>query len=561
MKLNWIAGWVLGIMPMLFAAQRETVVELKGFRHQTFAEAGLTVRQAVDVTIDAQGAADPQNREILATAWILDATTRKTVWRLTDGEPKRHWDIAVDDQIHLAPGSYEVYFGVTPRPSLIYLKKNANDFFSRLFDGRSSSNWRRNAEDWGVTLRIDPDQARFVSQTDITQNAGQGIALIGLGDDAFRQTGFKVTKPTRIRIYAVGEGSSGEMYDYGSIQNADTGERIWEMSYGRTQWAGGASKNRRADEEILLTVGSYRLSFVTDDSHSSAGWNQLMPEDPHFWGVTLWPLEGGELLPEQTTQDDRLIVQINRVGNDESLCKGFTLTHPTRVRVRCLGEMARKKYFADYGWIVNARTRERVWDLASSDFTHAGGGKKNQMFDGVIRLDAGDYQVCYQTDDSHAYGSWNTAPPYDPNAWGITLWGVGDDFQQSWITPFQSGKDDSVLVQIIRVGDDARRRARFVLDKSTTVRIYALGEGSDGEMFDYGWIEDEDGDTVWRMRYEDTRHAGGADKNRLVNTVITLKPSEYRVYYKTDGSHSYEDWNDDPPDDAAYWGITIRKEK
>ncbi|MCK4754842.1 MAG: hypothetical protein KAS58_06385, partial [Calditrichia bacterium] len=90
------------------------------------------------------------------------------------------------------------------------------------------------------------------------------------------------------------------------------------------------------------------------------------------------------------------------------------------------------------------------------------------------------------------------------------------------------------------------------------VRIYALGEGDRDEMYDYAWIEDYNTDrTVWKMRYRDTRKAGGASKNRLFDGTIRLKRGTYVVYYVSDDSHSYSEWNKDPPRDRTSWGITI----
>ncbi|MFQ5770315.1 MAG: hypothetical protein ACE5HX_07250, partial [bacterium] len=85
-----------------------------------------------------------------------------------------------------------------------------------------------------------------------------------------------------------------------------------------------------------------------------------------------------------------------------------------------------------------------------------------------------------------------------------------------------------------------------------------IGEGTDGRMFDYGWIEDaEQRKVVWEMTYRKTNHAGGAKKNRLFDDTIFLKKGEYIVYYETDDSHSYNDWNSAPPYDPVNWGITV----
>ena len=76
-------------------------------------------------------------------------------------------------------------------------------------------------------------------------------------------------------------------------------------------------------------------------------------------------------------------------------------------------------------------------------------------------------------------------------------------------------------------------------------------------MFDYGWIEDGGGRRVWEMKYDETDPAGGADKNRIFDGVITLPAGAYVLRYRSDGSHSYNDWNDDPPDDPESWGIAV----
>ena len=183
------------------------------------------------------------------------------------------------------------------------------------------------------------------------------------------------------------------------------------------------------------------------------------------------------------------------------------------------------------------------------------------MFDGVITLQPGNYEVFYVTDGSHAYRRWNSGPPFDPESWGITLWGVGDEFDPESVKPYREEEDTHILVQIIRVGDRQRIRRRFQLDESVRVRVYAIGEGDDDEMYDYGWIEDERGRRVWRMEYWDTEHAGGAIKNRLINEVISLREGEYTVRFRSDGSHSFDDWNDTPPRDPDHWGITVRLEK
>jgi CubicO group peptidase (beta-lactamase class C family) len=113
------------------------------------------------------------------------------------------------------------------------------------------------------------------------------------------------------------------------------------------------------------------------------------------------------------------------------------------------------------------------------------------------------------------------------------------------------------VAQIVRVADDADKTAEFVLAEGASVRVFAIGEAADGHMFDRGWIEDAaTGQPVWEMKEAQTTHAGGAGKNRLIDTVLTLPAGRYRLRYKSDDSHSFDNWNALPPD-INFWGIAV----
>jgi hypothetical protein len=96
------------------------------------------------------------------------------------------------------------------------------------------------------------------------------------------------------------------------------------------------------------------------------------------------------------------------------------------------------------------------------------------------------------------------------------------------------------------------------MDRDGAVRIYALGEGSGDEMFDYAWIADsESGRRVWEMKFEDTEHAGGAEKNRVFDGTIRLARGDYELVYRSDDSHSFGEWNAPAPRDFTNWGVTL----
>lgn len=544
------------------------VFEIRDFRRKDWIEQGFVLRDKVTLHIEARGASDRWGDEMLAYGWILESNSRDIVWSMADSdnfERSRDFNRRVDESIDLPAGKYELYYAVSPRGAWERNYRDFGDFLEDLFDGFRGSKWRRDARDWGIELAVNDSDEADIELIDIQDEDDAIVQIAPTGDDEFEKIGFSLTRRTKLRVYAIGEGDDDEMYDYGWIVDGKTRKTIWEMDYRSTRRAGGAEKNRILDEEITLPAGDYMVYYVTDGSHSYEDWNSLPPYDMRFWGITLWGVERGfrresVVTPYEPEEDRRIIVDISRVGNDFFEKEGFTLKKRMKVRVLCLGEMGSGRRFVDYGGILDAHTREPVWEMTRRNTQSAGGGKKNRMFDGVIDLDAGDYEVFYLSDGSHAYRRWNVSPPYDPEAWGITLWGV-EDFSDNDVESYREREDPNVLVQMIRLGDHEKIRRRFTLDETTDIRIYAIGEGDDDEMYDYGWIENDRGREVWEMEYWDTEHAGGARKNRYVNDVITLRPGEYTVRFITDGSHSFEDWNAAIPRDPDHWGITVRIEK
>ncbi|HBY99686.1 MAG TPA: hypothetical protein DEO84_00045, partial [candidate division Zixibacteria bacterium] len=233
-----------------------------------------------------------------------------------------------------------------------------------------------------------------------------------------------------------------------------------------------------------------------------------------------------------------------------------------QIRIVCMGEWSGE--FADYGWIEDAASGKTVWELTYRNSEPAGGADKNRIFDGTVNLARGAYIAHYTSDDSHSYRDWNDSPPYDPEAWGLAIY-AGNDFDKAKfhiIDEEQAQKSADVLVKMTRLGDNVHKRELFTLSKVTKIHIYAVGEGDSDEMFDYGWItNDKTNKTVWEMTYRNTEPAGGARKNRMFDDTVILEPGTYEVYFVTDGSHSYNDWNSAKPRDPASWGITISIDK
>ena len=76
--------------------------------------------------------------------------------------------------------------------------------------------------------------------------------------------------------------------------------------------------------------------------------------------------------------------------------------------------------------------------------------------------------------------------------------------------PYEHVPERDTILALTGVGNSVTRKQGFTLTRAMDVRIYALGEGRNGRMYDYGWITSAGSRAhVWDMRYDDTEPAGG----------------------------------------------------
>ncbi len=501
---------------------------------------------------------DPFN--MYAYAWILDAHSRKMLWRTTIKNSRGDWwdkDYReFDEDVTLPEGEYELYYAAM-RPG----SQTGSYSLGRLLDKWLGDDW----EDHSRKLKIEiyPVDAK-VSRSGIEkyQRALKESALIslsGAGNRSYLSRGFSIDKTLNVEIYALGEGHDGKMFDYAWLVDANTGSKVWQMKHSRSQHAGGAIKNRSVHKDLTLSPGDYILYYKSDDNHSSEEWNANPPYDPEFWGVTIFVKDKNfdrSSVKEFYEKKKKPIVSINRMGDNEFEEVGLHVDKAANFRIYALGEGRNGKMY-DYGWITNASTGERVWEMKYYKTDNAGGSDKNRQIDEVISLDQGDYIIYYKTDDSHSYEDWNSTRPHEPEMWGITIYPIGKEVT-AYKANIKNFKSENAIAELTRVGDDEHLRKQFILNRETRIRIRAIGEGDWDEMYDYGWIVNEDtGRKVWRMRYRNTDHAGGAKKNREVDTIITLAPGTYTVHFISDDSHSYANWNASAPYLEDRWGITL----
>lgn len=444
---KWVPAGVTAIVLLAAsaAAAPQAVVEMKNLRPRETRAAVFRLTSPQDLRIMAVGAdaahhgtfswvraiwdsspdkpADPW----IGNAWIIDLSTRRVVWELSAAQTARGPmnTQTFSGAVHLPAGTYEAFYSAFPS---IWIDDNNGD-------GNAAArfvNWLSDEGFDTFQLTIDGSaQPLTGADADHARHAFTSDAIVelrGTGKEQFLQSGFTLDHPTQIDWYAEGELREDAEFDTGWIINADTREVVWKLTWRMSAPAGGAQKNRFARISRTLPPGRYAAIYATDDSHDPGAWNAAPPHDPDAWGLVLRVADPAArsavktFAYEQVPERD-VIVDLTRIGNDESRSQAFTLRAPADVRVYAIGEGRDDRMF-DYGWITNAATNQRVWEMRYADTQHAGGDPKNRLVDRVIHLDKGDYVVHYVSDDSHSYHDWNAAAPYDARHWGITILSV-----------------------------------------------------------------------------------------------------------------------------------------
>ncbi len=571
-KILILATGALFVMAIRsFAA--EPIVKIDHVSAERVMYAGFALDKGGDFKIKAVGLQGRNVDDLIAYAWLLDSSTRKAVWTMNRENTSRkgsHGLRESDKTINLKPGKYELYYyaGNNWSGEININGQNVFQFMGDLFNGRLNEDVNDHLDEFYVAVY--PSRDNFKDFSLFTPDGALPDVLFQfnkVGNSKYLQQGFTLDKPMTLHVYGLCEYPTGYKAptDYARIINSETRDKVWEMDRWNTDPAGGGRKNRVADEDVKLDKGNYTLVYITDDSHSWPEFNVAPPEDPMSWGVAL-------LATSQTDKSafhlvavkgrGEPLVDMTHAGDNEDLSQAFKLDKDMSLHIVCLGEWNGE--FADYGWIEDGSSGRTVWEMTYRNTEYAGGSEKNRIFDDIVSLPKGSYIARYTSDDSHSYRDWNDSPPYEPESWGLAIY-PGNDFVKTGfhlVDKEQAQQSANTLVKMTRLGDNVHKREKFTLDKQTKIHIYAVGEGDIDEMFDYGWIiNDKTNRTVWEMTFRNTEPAGGARKNRMFDDTVILEAGTYEVYFVTDGSHSYNDWNSAKPRDPASWGITISIDK
>ncbi len=393
-------------------------------------------------------------------------------------------------------------------------------------------------------------------------------------------SGFELTKDASVTIDAVGmrPRDADQLSVYAWILNTDTRELVWIMQPGATDRVRGSRQLRQVNETESLRAGKYELYMYAgrhwnwgDNSINlknlfteifSGEWDEEDIEELRECHVTISAdgLSAGQV--KSFTPDGGFpdaLIRHTKLRDSEYLQTAFRLNRDMNIRIYALIEFpSGYREPVDQAWIINNSTRERVWEISRWDADYAGGGRKNQVYDDEISLPKGEYTLYAVTDDSHSYEEFNTAPPYDPINWGVTLL-PGRNSDRTSFAVIDLPESQKPIIDFTRARDNDFFEQPFRVSKTTDVHVYAIGEcGSDKQFVDYGAIQEAGtGRVVWEMDYRNTTHAGGAEKNRMFDGTITLEPGLYYAFYSTDDSHAFDDWNASAPYDARSYGLAL----
>lgn len=572
-----VAVCVLFIAGAVAVKAGTLVVDINNLDTNELVVQGFELSDRSEIEINAVGAGSKYSDNLFAYGWIIDAETRESVWSMQDD--CRDFDrmsavlLECRDKVRLGAGKYEAYYYVGTPHRFINAKGISDlgdliDIVGIIITGDDEEDERFYEEDIEeLSMTVDVEGSARSYTPEYTEPAGSIVYFIQPERDEYHHQGFTLKEEADLKIYAIGEYS--ESYDVfvdgGWIVNADTRKKVWSMDKWNTERAGGADKNRYFRDIVTLPPGNYIAYYATDDSHDPGEFNSPPPSDPKNYGMSIAVADPADVRYTSVFDEDlneTEIISLTRIRDGAFERAGFSLKKDAKIHVIALGERDYgRDHLVDYGWIIDVENLDKVWEMTADNTGHAGGAAKNCRFDGIIELPAGNYMVYYRSDDSHSYGDWNASPPYDKRAWGISLYGVGGDFDRTnFVLVDEFQPSGNILVDLTGLGDHEDVSRTFTLDQTTSIRIIALGEGMKNEMYDYGWIENDDnGEIVWEMTYRKTRHAGGADKNRMVVANLTLDRGNYRATFVTDGSHSLEDFNASPPDNPERWGMIVSK--
>ena len=364
-------------------------------------------------------------------AWLVAMDSGREIWRSDPHKGKMIHDSRVifkqKTQLDLPVGKYALFQfggGEWDLESPFNSWSNAlNDLADLLNRERPDKDPTEYLEKCFVSLK-QPDGRKVFKTTSQTPSSACEVNLRGMGDNARETQTFWLSKSEDIEIIGTGEwgGYNKHFYDYGWVENALSGEPVWVMDIKHSKHAGGTSRNMISRIRVELGPGYYTAGFRSDGSHAVGSWNAMPPSIPDNWGLCVRSRKSAGLKLVDIEDVDRsdILVSMLRIGDDENRKSEFQLKETSKLHIHALGE-GRSSGMYDYGRIVDLESGREVWVMDWDECRHAGGTKRNMLYDGVITLPAGRYQAIYTSDDSHSFAGWNSPYPKEAFRYGMVI--------------------------------------------------------------------------------------------------------------------------------------------
>lgn len=286
-----------------------------------------------------------------------------------------------------------------------------------------------------------------------------------------------------------------------------------------------------------------------------------------------------------------VLVSLKDTIAKEVQSQGFTLPRDAKVHVYARGGTShgwQQGPFFAYGWILNATTREVVWQMDGRSSKPQGGF---EVADQYLDLPMGSYEAYYanhgferksffmgwsrnidrrtlaqeEAEGARHHGFIEGIQAGQLRRWrkqagfyGLEIYLPGGNLQEvnRFEAPLRWKRE---LLSFTQVGDSGHWSQGFRVKRPITLHIYAQGERTGERSFaDTGWIVDaRTGKRVWAMDGAKAQFGGGHPKNRRQVETLRLPEGDYLATYVTDGSHSPADWNEAPPCDPLMYGLTL----
>ncbi len=399
------------------------------------------------------------------------------------------------------------------------------------------------------------------------------VVIDDLERDELRRHSFAINAPVRIAIESVGSFESSEadaeLAAYSWLLRREDRSVVWQLD--RSAARPDRETLAAATDTVELTAGTYDAYFTTYGNRRDGGFGirfldrlfgneASWRDDADQWTFIIRRANGADVNFEQVDEESGAALSPSGSGLFWSTApmRGhsqgehvFLASERVPIRIYALGEF--DDHPMDYGWIENAVTNTRTWEMTRGNSRPAGGWHVNRQFDETIHVDPGIYRAVFETDALQSFGDWVANPPYDPAAWGISLFTPRTEA----VREFDPWTMRTPIVQIMEVGDDERRSAQFRVTEPVHLAAYAVGEMSSRGRYDYARIRNnETQETVWEMEHDRSAPAGGHN-NRRELAFLEMSEGTYTVTYETDDSHSYESWRHGRPDHPERWGVSI----